>query len=239
MFDLIAFDADDTLWHNENLYLLTQDKFKGLLSKYHSAEWIDRKFYETEIRNLRYFGYGLKGFTLSMIETAIELTEGRIPGSDIQLIINFAKDMQKAEIQLIDGARETIAKLSKSYTLMLLTKGDLFDQETKIARSGLAHYFKYIEIVSQKTAQTYQTLLARHKITPQQFLMVGNSLNSDILPVLAIGGQAVYIPHQLTWAHETNITPEAASQDYFELEHLGQLPALLERLNGDGSTGQA
>lgn len=239
MFELIAFDADDTLWHNESLYLLTQDKFKGLLSRYHSAEWIEQKLYETEVRNLRYFGYGVKGFTLSMIETAIELTEGRIQGNDIQLIINFAKEMQKAEVQLMDRAAETVAALSKSYRLMLLTKGDLFDQETKIARSGLAPYFKHIEIVSEKTPQTYQTLLAKYHLNPRQFLMVGNSLNSDILPVVAIGGQAIYIPHHLTWAHETRADQEAVFKDYFELEHLGLLPALLEQLNEDGITSAA
>jgi putative hydrolase of the HAD superfamily len=118
-----------------------------------------------------------------------------------------------------------------SYPLMLITKGDLFDQETKIARSGLANYFKHIEIVSEKTEDSYRSLLDRHKIDPWRFLMVGNSLKSDILPVLALGGQAVYIPHQLTWVHETIVSPKVKSQDYFQLEHLGQLPAFIESLS--------
>ncbi len=230
-FDVIAFDADDTLWHNETLYSLTQDKFKQLLANYVEAEGIEQKLYETEMRNLHYFGYGIKGFTLSMIETAIELTVGRITGKEIQEIIAFAKGMLEAEIQLLDYAEETIAQLSMSYPLMLITKGDLFDQETKIARSGLANYFKHIEIVSEKTEGSYRSLLARHKIDPQRFLMVGNSLKSDILPVLALGSQAIYIPHQLTWVHETIVSPQVKSQDYFQLEHLGQLPAFIERFS--------
>jgi putative hydrolase of the HAD superfamily len=230
-FDVIAFDADDTLWHNETLYSLTQDKFKQLLANYVEAEEIEQKLFETEMRNLHYFGYGIKGFALSMIETAIELTAGRITGNEIKEIIAFAKEMLKAEIQLLDYAEETIAQLSTSYPLMLITKGDLFDQETKIARSGLANYFKHIEIVSEKTQDSYWSLLTRYNIDPQHFLMVGNSLKSDILPVVALGGQAVYIPHQLTWVHETLVNPEMKSQDYFQLEHLGQLPAFIERLS--------
>lgn len=230
-FDVIGFDADDTLWHNETLYSLTQDKFKQLLANYAEAAGIEQKLYETEMRNLHYFGYGIKGFALSMIETAIELTEGRIPGREIQEIIAFAKGMLEAEIHLLDYAEETITQLSPSYPLMLITKGDLFDQETKIARSGLADYFKHIEIVSQKTEESYRALLTRHKIDPRRFLMVGNSLKSDILPVLALGGQAVYIPHQLTWVHETIVNSEVESQDYFQLEHLGQLPAFIEKLS--------
>lgn len=231
MFDLIAFDADDTLWHNEKLYSMTQDKFKRLLSIYHQAEWVEQKLYEAEIRNLPYFGYGPKGFTLSMIETAIELTEGRIQGREIQEIIDFVKEMLRAEVQLLEHAEETVAKLSASHKLMIITKGDLFDQETKIARSGLAPYFKFIEIVSEKTRDSYEALLAKHKIEPQRFLMIGNSLKSDILPVVALGGQAIYIPHHLTWAHETITDQEVNPGAYYQLDHLGLLPALVETLN--------
>src|SRR5574341_2334270 len=140
MFDVIAFDADDTLWHNEPLYRSTQRQVLDILAHYHDTEWIERRMYETEVRNLEHYGYGIKGFTLSMIETAIELTEGRITGSEIQEIIDFAKEMLDAEIQLLEYAEDTVARLSVSYTLMIITKGDLFDQETKIARSGLADY---------------------------------------------------------------------------------------------------
>lgn len=229
-FDVIAFDADDTLWHNESLYSLTQEKLKQLLAGYIETDGLEQKLYKTETRNLHYFGYGIKSFTLSMIETAIELTEGRITGQEIQEIINLAKAMLKADIQLFDYAEETVTRLAESYPLMIITKGDLFDQETKIARSGLAPYFKHVEIISEKTAGSYASLLARHHLAPQRFLMVGNSLKSDILPVVALGGQAVYVPYQFTWVHETVVKPEG-EQSYFQLDHLGQLPALVDRLS--------
>jgi putative hydrolase of the HAD superfamily len=229
--DVIAFDADDTLWHNETLYLMTQDKFKQLLLSHHSTERIAQELDETETHNLQYFGYGIKGFTLSMIETAIELTDGRIQGREIQEIINFAKEMLKAPVQPLEHVEEVIAKLSESHALMIITKGDLFDQETKIARSGLASHFKHIEIVSEKTSDTYERILAKYNIDPRRFLMVGNSLRSDILPVLAIGGQAVYVPYHATWAHETVINQGEEQKGYFECEHIGLLPALVERLS--------
>lgn len=234
MFDVIAFDADDTLWHNETLFLMAKDKFKELLSGYHSAELIERELDETEMRNISYFGYGIKEFALSMIETAIELTDGCIQGEEIQAIIDFAKEMLRAPVQLLEYVEEVIPELSALHRLMLITKGDLFDQEAKIARSGLADYFAYVEIVSEKKSETYEALLAKYGLAPGRFLMVGNSLKSDILPVLAIGGQAVYIPYQTTWIHEVVIHQDGAKKEYFELEHIGQLPALVERLNREG-----
>ncbi len=230
MFDIIAFDADDTLWHNEVLYTTTQDRYKQLLSNYLSVEVIDQKLYETEMRNLGYFGYGIKGFTLSMIETAVELTEGRIQGREIQAIITLGKEMLKAPVQLLAYVEETVARLAASYPLMVITKGDLFDQETKLARSGLADYFSHIEIVSEKDQQLYQALLDKHQLDPRRFLMVGNSLKSDILPVVALGAWAVHIPYHTTWVHEV-VAQDQVSQNYFELEHMGQLPALLDKLN--------
>ena len=230
MFDVIAFDADDTLWHNETLYSMTQDRFKQLLSRYRDTDRIDRELYETEMRNLQYYGYGIKAFTLSMIETAIELTDAQIQGREIREIIGFAREMLKAPVRLLEGVQEVIHTLSASHQLMIITKGDLFDQESKIARSGLADYFSQVEIVSHKTEDTYKALLAQHHMRPDRFLMVGNSLKSDILPVLAVGGQAVYIPYHLTWAHEVVTAPHENRPGYFELEHIGQLPALLEKL---------
>ncbi len=234
MFEMIALDADDTLWHNERLYSMTQERFKELLSRHHSRDVIERKLYETEMRNLRTFGYGIKGFTLSMIETAVELTEGRIQGPEIQEIIDFAKEMLRAPVELLEGAGEVVNTLSDRYPLMLITKGDLFDQETKIARSGLADRFTHIEIVSNKTADTYRAILAKHGLDAQRFLMVGNSMRSDILPVLALGGQAVYIPYEITWAHESAAGPAERSNGYHELERISQLPDLIERLNSGG-----
>jgi len=229
--DVIAFDADDTLWDNETLYTLTQDKFKELLSGYRSTEGIEEELYQTEIRNLGHYGYGIKSFTLSMIETAIELTGGQIRGSDIREIIGFAREMMKAPVKLLEGAEEVVRALSGSHPLMIITKGDLFDQESKIARSGLADCFSHVEIVSQKTADTYRALLDTYHIPPGRFLMVGNSLKSDILPVVAIGGKAVYIPHPLTWAHERVANPGKGQNEYFELEHIGLLPPLVESLS--------
>lgn len=230
MFDIIAFDADDTLWHNEPLYNRTEEKFCELLKSYHSSEWIQQRLYETQIRNLKLFGYGIKGFTLSMIETAIELTEGRITGSEIQHIINFSREMLTAPIQLFDNVEETISRLSQSYPLMLITKGDLFDQESKIARSGLADYFKYIEIVSDKNEAVYKTLLEKHNLSPQRFLMIGNSLKSDILPVLNLGGQAVFIQYETTWAHEAVDPQTLLNAKFFEISHIGDIFELLEKL---------
>jgi putative hydrolase of the HAD superfamily len=228
-FDIIAFDADDTLWHNETLFSMTQDKFRQLLARYQGAELALDTLYAIEIRNLETFGYGIKGFTLSMIEAAIELTHGQVVGQDIQQIIDFAREMLRAPLQLLDHVAELIPRLARMHTLMLITKGDLFDQESKIAQSGLADYFAHVEIVSDKRQDIYQALLRKHHIAPERFLMVGNSLRSDILPVVALGGAAVYIPYHLTWAHET--IDDTGAQQYFELEHIGLLPALLGRLS--------
>lgn len=230
-FDVIAFDADDTLWHNERSYVNTQIKLKQMLAQYHQPEWIEERLYQTEMRNLQHFGYGIKAFALSMIETAVELTEGRITGREIQTIINMAKEMLTSDIELLEHVADTLTHLMSSYTLMVITKGDLRDQEIKIARSGLAQHFRHIEIVSDKSQESYSVLLQRHTIAPERFLMVGNSLRSDILPVLAIGASAVYVPHQLTWAHEAG-EPPVDHPRYYELEHLGLLPSLLARLEG-------
>jgi putative hydrolase of the HAD superfamily len=229
-FDLIALDADDTLWHNESMFSLTQAKFLELLSGYHTPEIIERRLYETELRNLHAFGYGIKGFTLSMIETALELTDRQVGGAVIQEILDLAKAMVHAPVELLDHVAEVVPRLAERYPLMLLTKGDLFDQESKLARSGLAEHFRHVEIVSDKTATSYRALFARYQIDPARFLMVGNSLRSDILPVTALGGRAVYIPYHLTWAHETVADHDAQRHAYVELEHIGGLPALIEQL---------
>jgi putative hydrolase of the HAD superfamily len=203
-----------------------------LLAGYDSPEQIQHKLYEIELRNLNSFGYGVKGFTLSMIETAIELTEGQVGGAVIQQIIDFAKAMVHAPIELLDHVAEVVPRLAAAYPLMLLTKGDLFDQESKLARSGLAEHFRYVEIVSDKTTTSYRALLQRYQIDPARFLMVGNSLRSDILPVTALGARAVYIPYHLTWAHEIVADHDAQLSNYVELEHIGLLPELIERLHG-------
>ncbi len=226
---VIGFDADDTLWHNETLFSLTQNRFQQLLEPYLQDAWTGQELFETEIRNLDYFGYGIKGFTLSMIETAIEVTNGQVAARDIQQIIDFAKEMLRAPVQLIDQAADVVSALAQTYALMLITKGDLFDQESKIAQSGLAEHFTHIEIVRDKTPEVYQALLARHRIMPEQFIMVGNSVRSDVLPVVEIGGKAVHIPYHITWEHETITQPEGHN-GYVELEHIDLLPAYIEYL---------
>ncbi|HEU5012994.1 MAG TPA: HAD family hydrolase [Roseiflexaceae bacterium] len=228
---VIGFDADDTLWHNETLFSLTQQRFQQLLEPYRQQTWTGQELFETEIRNLDYFGYGIKGFTLSMIETAIEVTNGQVAARDIQQIVDFAKEMLRAPVQLIEQAADVVATLAQTHTLMLITKGDLFDQESKIAQSGLAEYFTHVEIVRDKTPEVYQALLARHGLAPAHFVMVGNSVKSDILPVVEIGGKAVHIPYHITWEHET-ITQPGARMGYVEIEHIGQLPAYIEQLRG-------
>jgi putative hydrolase of the HAD superfamily len=233
MFDVIAFDADDTLWHNENVYRDVQAKIIALLAQYHSADWIERRMFETEVRNIQHYGYGFKGFTLSMIETAIELTEGRISGTEIGQMIELTREMVKAPVILLEGVEETLTELSASHDLMLITKGDLFEQEAKIIRSGLADRFSKIEIVRTKTPETYQTLTAKHRINPEQFMMVGNSMKSDILPVVAIGGRAVYIPYETTWAHEVVPEDELTDKDFLRLSRIHELPALIEQLKRD------
>jgi putative hydrolase of the HAD superfamily len=232
--DLIAFDADDTLWHNERHYQQTQRELCDLLAPYTDADAVEACLYEVEKRNLPLFGYGAKGFTLSMIEAAVELSGGQVRGTDVQAIIDLGRRLAGTPVELLPGAAETVEALGQRYPLMLLTKGDLLDQERKIAESGLAGRFDTIEIVSNKTPETYASLLDAHGIDPAGFLMVGNSLRSDVLPVVQIGGRAVYIPYHVTWVHEQ--APEAGEGEaqYHTLERIDELPALVERLDGAG-----
>ncbi len=236
MLTIIAFDADDTLWHNERLYNDTEAKYARLLAKYTAADGISAALYETEKSNIPYFGYGIKSFTLSMVETAIRLTEGRIAAADIAQIVGFARTMIDTPVQLLDGVRETVERLAGSHRLMIITKGDLLDQERKLEHSGLAPYFTDIEIVSEKTEHTYRHIVDKYELVPAQFLMAGNSLRSDVLPVAAMGGHAVYIPHELTWIHEVIDETEHNPAGYTELAHIGLLPALVEEIDGGSAS---
>lgn len=231
MIKVIAFDADDTLWHNETFYLETKEKLKRLLTSHVDPALVGDTLDELEVRNVNFYGYGIKSFALSMIETATRLRGDRIQGADIEQIIGYVKSMLKAELTLFEGAEGALAELSPRYDLMVITKGDQFEQEQKIARSGLAGYFRFIEIVSDKTRSDYQRLLDKYDIAPEEFLMVGNSLRSDVKPVLEIGGQAIYIPYALTWSHEHVPDKDLKGYQYHELEHIGQVPELMQRLN--------
>jgi putative hydrolase of the HAD superfamily len=228
----IAFDADDTLWHNEIYYTNVKDKFKELFSGIRSPEWISKKIDEVELENFNYYGYGIKGFALSLIETAVDLNEGEVQGQQIKEIITSIKGMLMAEVPLMDHAADTVGELAPKYDLMIITKGDTFEQKRKVARSGLAEYFRFTEVVVEKNIRTYQALLKRYHIKPEQFMMVGNSLRSDIAPVLSIGGTAVYIDYPSTWFHETTFIPAKANREYLEIEHLGQLPDLIKDIKG-------
>ncbi|MEZ4642429.1 MAG: HAD family hydrolase [Chloroflexota bacterium] len=226
---VIAFDADDTLWQNETLYARSQDVLRDVLAPYASSQQVTEALFATEMRNLPAFGYGIKSFVLSMIETAVSLSNGRIPANDIGRILAAAKAMTAADVELLPHVADTVPVLAAAHTLMIITKGDLLDQERKVARSGLRDYFTHVEVVSQKTTAVYANLLARHGLVPAQFVMVGNSLRSDILPVVEMGGTAVYIPYVNTWAHENNIGT-APLNGYHELAHMGELPDLLNQL---------
>ncbi|MDP9196436.1 MAG: HAD family hydrolase [Pseudomonadota bacterium] len=209
MIKTLAFDADDTLWHNHPVFSLTQKQFCDLLVPYmDSIEGLGKRLEDMEIRNLKRFGYGIKGFTLSMIETAVEATEGRISSADIRTLLDYGKAMLDHPVELLDGVRETLERIAGDYPLMIITKGDLFDQEGKIARSGLADMFPRIEIVSEKDMATYQKIMQRHSVDGPGFMMVGNSVRSDILPVLKAGGRAVHIPYITDWVHERVDNPE-------------------------------
>ncbi len=230
MFETIAFDADDTLWHNEYLYTEAQGALKQLLAPYCPPQQVAERLYEIETGNLDCYGYGIKSYALSLIETAIELSGGRVTGSEIRRLIDVARGMMAAQVRLLEHAESTVRQLAARYPLMVITKGDPIDQEAKVVRSGLQPYFRHVEVLGDKTPDTYAALLARHSLAPERFVMVGNSLRSDILPVLALGAQAVYVPYHSTWAHE-RVEPSADERGrYHEIEHLGLLPGLLERI---------
>jgi len=226
--EVIAFDADDTLWANEPIFNQAEKECMEILSKYVEPTKLSKKLYETEVKNLKFFGYGIKGFVLSLIETAVELSEQNILGRDIQKIINVGKDMITHPVELLPGVEEAVTDLKEEYTLMILTKGDLFDQESKIARSGLDSYFNHFEIVSDKTENTYSEILNRYQVNPSDFLMIGNSLKSDVLPVISIGAYAAHIPFHITWEHEEAEVDRFNHSRFFELEDISQVPELLQ-----------
>jgi len=224
---VIAFDADDTLWHNEIIFERVHERYRELLAHYHDTATVDRTLFATEMRNLELYGYGVKGFTLSAIETAIELTEGKISAEEIRILLQQGQAMLRHPVELLDHVAATLPALAERYELWLITKGDLRDQERKLEKSGLREYFRVVEIVSEKDDATYATILQKRNAKPAEFLMVGNSLKSDILPVLALGACAAHVPYHLTWEHERSTTLPVAPGRFFALTHLGELPPLL------------
>jgi putative hydrolase of the HAD superfamily len=222
----IGFDADDTLWQNEQFYRLTEERFAELLRDYAEPDALSARLLEAEKRNLGHYGFGIKGFTLSMIETAIEVTEGRAPAAVISGILAAGREMLRHPVETLPGVRETLEGLADDYRLILITKGDLFDQERKLAASGLGELFSAVEIVSDKNRGTYERVFTRHADGPDRAMMVGNSLKSDIVPAIEAGSWAVYVPHDLTWVIEHTDEPAAAPR-YRRIATLGELPGLI------------
>jgi putative hydrolase of the HAD superfamily len=231
--EVIALDGDDTLWHSETVFVDAQARFRDLLAPYvadvGTAE-LDARLLEVERRNLPIFGYGVKGFLLSLVETAIEITDGSVRGADIQAVLDLGKAMMDHPVELLDGVEEVVDELAGEHRLMVITKGDLIHQETKVARSGLAERMWAIEIVAEKDEATYRRVLDRHRIDPASFLMVGNSVRSDVLPVVALGGHAAHVPYDVTWELE-QADSDLAALGVPVLQSLRQLPDLVSQLS--------
>lgn len=226
MLTTICFDADDTLWHNERFFRLTQERFADLLRDHVDSGHLAERLLAAEKRNIGHYGFGIKGFMLSMIETALEVTENRVPGAVVAEIIAAGQDMLRHPIELLPGVEETVAALAPDFDLVLVTKGDLLDQERKLAQSGLGEVFDGVEIVSDKTAPVYAAIFARHGTEPGRVLMAGNSLKSDVNPVIDAGGWGVYVPHGLTWELEAAEAPEDHPR-FRQIGSLGDLPAVV------------
>jgi putative hydrolase of the HAD superfamily len=222
----IGFDADDTLWQNEQFFRLTEGRFAALLADYADPKDLTTRLLEAEMRNLKLYGFGIKGFILSMMETAIEVTEGRVPAATLAHILDFGRELLVHPIEALPHAGETLEALAGRYRLVLITKGDLFDQERKLAQSGLGEFFEGVEIVSDKTAETYARIFARHGDGPERAMMVGNSLKSDVVPAIRAGSWGVFVPHELTWAFE-HVEPPTGEPRFREIPHLGKLSPLL------------
>lgn len=222
----IGFDADDTLWQNEQFFRLTERRFAELLVDHAPAEDLTSRLLEAEKRNLAHYGFGIKGFTLSMVETAIEVTGGRVPATVIRDILEAGREMLSHPVEPLPFAHEALERLSGDYRIVLITKGDLFDQERKLAQSGLGDFFDAVEIVSDKKAETYQRIFSRHGDGPERSMMVGNSLKSDVLPALEAGSWGVHVPHELTWVLEHAEAPADAPR-FRQLDHLGGLADLV------------
>ena len=225
---VIAFDADDTLWINETYFDETEQKFCGLMEDYLSHQGISKELFKIEIDNLKLYCYGIKGYILSMIEAAMSISNNTIPIEIIEKIIQYGKELLEKPIVLLEGVKETLDVLQGKYKLVVATKGDLLDQRRKLHNSGLGHYFHHIEVMSDKQEVDYVDLIKRLDIEPSAFLMIGNSLKSDVLPVLAIGGHAVHIPFHTTWAHE-KIDHEVAHKNFSTFQKITEVLQKLEQ----------
>lgn len=223
----IGFDADDTLWVNETYFRETEDKFADLLQEFETKNKIDNELFSKEMENLRLYGYGVKGFMLSMLETAIELSSGQVNTQTLSKIIAMGKHMIDKPVEILDGVQETLQYLAPKYRLIVMTKGDLLDQERKLQKSGLSKYFQHVEVLSDKKEKNYSDLLTHLEIDVDEFVMIGNSLKSDVLPLLNIGAKAIHIPFHTTWAHE-EVSEKEIDKDhqYLKIERLTHLKSI-------------
>jgi putative hydrolase of the HAD superfamily len=226
---VIAFDADDTLWVNEPFFREAEEKFASLLEDFMPQHAIMKELYRTEIANLNLYGYGIKGFMLSMVETALRISDHKMPLSIIDKIIRIGQEMLEKPVELLPGVEDVLKSLNGDYRIVLATKGDLVDQERKLRKSGLEKYFHHIEIMSEKRVSDYEKLIRHLDIDPSEFLMLGNSLKSDILPVLELGGYGIHIPYHITWVHE-QVEHEVEHERFFKLEHIGEARELIRRM---------
>ncbi len=225
----VGFDADDTLWHNETIFRLTHDRFAELLADRADPHDIEARLAETEKRNLSLYGYGVKGFTLSLIETAMELCDGEAPAHVVREILAAGREMLAHPVETLPGVDEALAAVAERYRMVLITKGDLFHQERKLAASGLGELFAAVEIVSEKDASTYRTVFDRHGTGPAQAAMVGNSMRSDVVAAIEAGAFAAYVPYPLIWAHEAAEAPDHPR--YAELASIGDVPGWLAAIS--------
>ena len=219
---VIGFDADDTLWHNEAYFLEAQERFWGLMEDFLPQHTTARELMQTEIQNIDLYGYGIKAFILSMVETAIRISEGTITTKVIEQIIGYGKDMLAKPVELIDDVEAVLSALEGRYRLVVVTKGDLLDQQRKLEKSGLEDFFHHIEIVSEKNAAGYLKLLQHLDVGPGQFAMIGNSLKSDVLPVLGLGGYGIHVPYHTTWEHE-QVDIQITDPNFVELAKIRDL----------------
>lgn len=234
-FELIGFDGDDTLWHNERDYVDAREQFGRVIERAGvqvSPDELTEAINQTELGNIRFYGYGVSSFVLSLIETSIRLSEGRVTGNEIAELLAIGKSMLTSEVALFEGAREALEALAPDYPLALITKGDLLHQRSKLDRSGLAARFRHVEVVSHKTPEVYRDILGRYGVAPSRFLMVGNSPRSDILPVLDLGGVAVHVPAALSWSHEEDEVPSGEETACVVLRSLLELPDAVRSLEG-------
>ncbi|HEX6569317.1 MAG TPA: HAD family hydrolase [Acidimicrobiales bacterium] len=235
--EVIAFDGDDTLWHSESHFVDAHQRFCALLAPYvDDPDRIDAQVIATERNNLALYGYGSKAFTLSLIETAIALTGGRVTSREISAILDLGKSLLAHPIELLDGVAEVIGQLARTgRRLIVVTKGDLFHQEAKVAGSGLAELFTRVEIVSEKDVATYRRVMDEAHVEPEHFLMVGNSVRSDVLPVVELGGHAAHLPYAYTWEFEHVPGANGAQHGYHEISSIRELPPLIETISAGGA----